>query len=63
MDLLILNQYFDALEVIGSQASMRTIMLPSDENGAAAIRSNLMEGMEGIKTSVKQGAAMGGAGR
>jgi regulator of protease activity HflC (stomatin/prohibitin superfamily) len=50
MDLLILNQYFDALEAIGSQSNMRTIMLPSDANGNS-IRSNLMEGMEGIKTS------------
>lgn len=61
MDLLILNQYFDALEVIGSQPSMRTIMLPSDENGGAAVRSHFMEGMEGIKTGAKPAAAVGGA--
>lgn len=45
MDLLILNQYFDALEAIGGQHNMRTIMLPADQ---MAGRSSVMEGMEGI---------------
>jgi len=45
MDLLILNQYFDALESIGGQNNMRTIMLPADN---VAGRSSVMEGMEGI---------------
>jgi len=45
MDLLILNQYFDALEAIGGQSNIRTIMLPADQ---MAGRSSVMEGMEGI---------------
>ena len=49
MDLLILNQYFDALEAIGGQPNMRTIMLPADASGRGAI----MEGMEGIMRGVK----------
>jgi regulator of protease activity HflC (stomatin/prohibitin superfamily) len=50
MDLLILNQYFDALESIGAQGNMRTIMLPAD---STAGRSSVMEGMEGIMRAPK----------
>lgn len=50
MDLLILNQYFDALESIGGQTNIRTIMLPADQTAG---RSSVMEGMEGIMRGAK----------
>lgn len=47
MDLLILNQYFDALESIGSSKQMRTVMIPADGEGGA--RQSLMEGLSGMQ--------------
>lgn len=43
MDLLILNQYFDTLEVVGQSPNVKTIMLPSE--GGDSSRQGLMEGL------------------
>lgn len=49
MDLLVLNQYFDALEAIGQNPNIKTIMLPSDSNST---RQGIMEGNAGIMDSL-----------
>jgi regulator of protease activity HflC (stomatin/prohibitin superfamily) len=40
MDLLVLNQYFDALEAIGHNSNVKVVLLPSDQNPT---RSGIME--------------------
>lgn len=45
MDLLILNQYFDALEAIGQSKGMKCVMLPADSN---LTRDGMMQGIAGM---------------
>lgn len=54
MDLLILNQYFDALESIGQCKNMKTIMLPADSAGSGAVRDGLMQGLTGLAANPPQ---------
>mmetsp|Transcript_5052 Transcript_5052/g.7724 ORF Transcript_5052/g.7724 Transcript_5052/m.7724 type:complete len:276 (-) Transcript_5052:103-930(-) len=45
MDLLVLTQYFDALQEVGSHAGTKTVFLPSDSN---SVRSGVMEANAGM---------------
>lgn len=51
MDLLILNQYFDALESIGQTKGIKTIMLPADSN---MTRDGMMQAMAGMVAAPPQ---------
>jgi hypothetical protein len=44
MDLVVLNQYFDTLQEVGSNPNMKIVLLPNDD---AKLRSSLMEANAG----------------
>lgn len=49
MDLLVLNQYFDALEAIGQNPNVKVVLLPSDSND---VRNGIMEANAGTMGSM-----------
>ena len=44
MDLLILNQYFDALQEVGKNPSTKIVFLPNEEN---ATRNGVLQALDG----------------
>lgn len=50
MDLLVLNQYFDALEAIGANKDVKTVLLPSDSN---PVRNGILEANSALLKNVK----------